>query len=106
MRIALLHNHYNETHLEEVKNIMSVKGAPKIRAIWSEVYGMWMAVEGCHRLRAAEALNILPIIVDVSDKKTLTIQVDGDNVKVNRAELEEELTDNAWRMKSIEFSEE
>lgn len=105
MRIALLHNQYDEAHLETVKAEMLRLGAPKIRAIWSEAYGMWMAVEGCHRLRAAESLSISPVIIDVSSKKTLTIQVDGENVKVKVADLEEELVDNAWRVKNIKFSE-
>lgn len=106
MEIALFHKHYNEDHLESVKAEMLKLGAPKIRAIWSEAYACWMAVEGCHRLRAADALGVRPIIVDVSDKKTLTVQVDGENVKVKRADLEEELADNVWRTKTIIFSEE
>lgn len=106
MEIALLHKHYNEAHLETVKGEMMKLGAPKIRAIWSEAYAMWMAVEGCHRLRAAEALGISPIIINVSDKKTLTIQVDGENVKVKVADLTEELTDGLWRAATITFEEE
>lgn len=106
MEIALLHTHYNEDHLEIVKDKMIKLGAPKIRAIWSEAYGMWMAVEGCHRLRAAQALGVSPIIVDVSEKKTLTVQVDGENVKVKVSDLTEELSDNVWRTDTIKFEEE
>jgi hypothetical protein len=58
MQIALLHKHYNGNHLEAVKTEMQNLGAPVIRAIWSETYGMWMAVEGCHRIRAAKDLGL------------------------------------------------
>lgn len=106
MQIALFHKHYNETHLEEVKAKMLKLGAPKIRAIWSEAYGVWMAVEGCHRLRAAEALGICPIIIDVSNQKTLTVQLDEENVKVKRVEFEEEYLGDVWRSEIISFDDE
>ena len=106
MEIALFHNHYNEAHLEEVKSIMLVKGAPKIRAIWSEAYGLWMAIEGCHRLRAAEALGIRPIIIDVSNQKTLTVQLDGLNVRVKRVEFEEEYLSDVWQSEIVSFDDE
>lgn len=105
MEIALFHKHYDETHLEEVKAKMLTLGAPKIRAIWSDAYDMWMAVEGCHRLRAAAALGIRPIIIDVSNQNTVTIQLDEENTKVKCVELAEELSDRAWRAKIIIFSE-
>lgn len=106
MEIALYHNHYTEQHLEEVKAEMVKRGAPVIRAIWSEAYGMWMAVEGCHRIRAAKALGIVPVIKDISNSKTVIIQIDGCNEKVNVAQLAEELTDQAYKAEVISFGEE
>lgn len=106
MEIALFHNHYDEAHLEAVKAEMVKRGAPKIRAIWSETYGMWMAVEGCHRLRAAQALGIRPIIIDISNQKTLTVQLDGENVKVKRAAFEEEFLENVWQSEIVSFDDE
>lgn len=103
MRINLFHNSYNETHLNEVKEIMVKRGAPKIRAIWSEIHGEWLAVEGCHRLRAAEQLGLTPQIIDISNQKTVTIQIDDEMVKVKVAELAEELNDTAHRRHSIKF---
>jgi hypothetical protein len=68
MDIILYHKHYNKEHLNAVKAEMETLGAPTIKAIWSEVYGAWLAVEGCHRLRAAAELGITPNIDDVSEE--------------------------------------
>lgn len=106
MRIALLHKHYNNDHLEEVKNEMQKRGAPVVRAIWSETYETWMAVEGCHRIRAAKDLGLTPIIKDISGNKTAIIQDDGENVKVKVADLAKRLNDDLWRTEDIIFGEE
>ena len=105
MEITLLHNHYNEMHLEKVMEEMQTLGAPEIRCIWAEQYGMWMAIEGCHRLLAAEALGIRPIVIDVSVEDTLVIQSDGEDVEVSRVDLEEELADQAWQAVTVRFEE-
>ena len=99
MEIALLHNHYSEEHLEEVKKEMIKRGAPVIRAIWSECYGMWMAVEGCHRIRAAKSLGITPIIKDITNQKTITL----DDGKYKVSVLAEELTDQVYKVEVISF---
>ena len=67
LNIVLLHRHYDDDHLAAVKNQMLKLGAPKIRCIWSEINGLWMAVEGCHRLRAALAIGITPVIINISN---------------------------------------
>ena len=103
MSIALYHKHYNAEHLEAVKKEMEVMGAPEIRAIWSEMYGLWMAVEGCHRIRAAKELGLEPVIIDISDEETTMIQYDGDDIEVAVADLAEELTDNACKTEIINF---
>jgi hypothetical protein len=105
MRISLFHNHYNEQHLEDVKDEMTKRGAPTVRAIWSEVNGEWMAVEGCHRLRAAEQLGLTPTIKDISNQGSVTIQVDGENVRVKVSELTEELQGEMHRKHSLRFGE-
>jgi hypothetical protein len=106
MQIGLLHPHYSEDHLVEVAEKMKKLGAPKIRAIWSECYGMWMAVEGCHRIRAAKSLGLIPVIVDVSSQKYVRIQLEENNVRVAVATLEEELTNDLPRTEIISFDEE
>ena len=103
MSIALYHKHYNAEHLESVKKEMEVMGAPEIRAIWSEMYGLWMAVEGCHRIRAAKELGLEPVIIDISDDETTMIQYDGDDIEVDVVNLAEVLTDNACKTEIINF---
>jgi len=103
MRINLLHNHYNEEKLSQVMDQMKKMGAPEIRAIWSEVHGEWMAVEGCHRLRAAAALGIQPVIINISDNETAIIQVDGEDVEIYVADLAEEVETNLWKATGFKF---
>lgn len=62
MTIVLLHSDYDKDHLAKVTAEMRELGAPTIKAIWSECHGIWFALEGCHRLRAAEALGLAPQI--------------------------------------------
>lgn len=101
--IALYHKHYDQKHLDAVKSEMATLGAPEVRAIWSEVHGVWMAVEGCHRLRAAHELGLTPVIVDVTNDETITIQNDGQNVTVNTLEEAIELTDNITKTQLLDF---
>ena len=65
MKIALIHNHYDEAHLAAVIEEMKTLGAPVIKAVWMECYGHYAALEGCHRIRAAKALGLVPEIEDV-----------------------------------------
>lgn len=69
MRIILAHAHYSTEHLVEVAEQMRSLGAPTIKAVWLEGYGEWQALEGCHRIRAAKALGLVPVIepVEYSD---------------------------------------
>lgn len=105
MSIALFHSHFDQEHLDSVKNEMIKMGAPKIRAIWSESYDMWLAVEGCHRIRAAQELGLTPIIIDITNNKTVSYQLDGETVRTTVARLSEDLHDNAPRTTIIDFEE-
>ena len=105
MQIALLHKHYDEQQLANVKARMTKRGAPVIRCTWSEIYGMWMAFEGCHRLRAAKELGLTPVIKDISEQKYATIQQDGENVKVNVATFAAEMEADLWKSKDITFDD-
>ncbi len=95
MEIALVHKHYSEEHLQEVMAEMETLGAPVIRAIWSDCHALWLAVEGCHRIRAAKVLGLEVVIDDVSDCETILIEEDGCQVERSVAELLEELQDSA-----------
>lgn len=102
--IVLYHEHYDREHLEQVKSEMLELGAPAIRAIWSECWGLWLAVEGCHRLRAAHELEITPIIQDISDDETAVIQIDGLDEEISVADLAAEVHNYAPRSESLSFA--
>lgn len=50
-------------HLEAVTEVMRTKGAPTIRAWWTGE--QYYALEGSHRLAAAQALGLVPEIVEI-----------------------------------------
>jgi hypothetical protein len=104
MDVILYHKHYDKDHLNAVKAEMETLGTPTIKAIWNEVHSAWMAIEGCHRLRAAAELGITPNIEDVSDEAIVTMQIDGEDVEVNIAELTEELENDAPKSHIIRFA--
>lgn len=80
MKIALVHEHYDGIKLEAVKAEMLTLGAPTIKAVWVECYGRWQALEGCHRIRAAKALGLVPEIeeVEYSDATAESVGVEGE----------------------------
>lgn len=57
------HWYYRPAHLEEVIEQMRVLGPPVLRACWDADAGGWYAQEGTHRLRAAKALGLVPVLV-------------------------------------------
>ena len=103
MNIILLHKQYNEKHLTEVSAEMKNLGVPEIRAIWSEVYGAWMAVEGSHRIRAAYELGLTPQIIDISNDETAIIELDGIDTEVEIKDFFQELQDDAYASEIINF---
>jgi hypothetical protein len=76
MRVALVTKAYDVEKLEAVKNEMLTLGTPTINAVWMECYGHWVALEGCHRLRACLELGLVPEIneIDYSDEMCSTIE--------------------------------
>ena len=66
MEIVLLHKEYDKKHLDEVIANMKKMGAPTIKAYYDEAEGIYFATEGCHRIRAAKKLGIMPVI-DIID---------------------------------------
>lgn len=89
MNIVLLHNHFDQNKLDSVIEEMKVLGAPTIRCYDLGFDNLIQAVEGCHRLRAAEELEIEPIIEMIdSDTKIEGLGLDcGDNMATTVAEL-------------------
>jgi hypothetical protein len=72
MKIALIHDHFEEAHLENIKAEMCKLGAPTIKAVWLEHLGAWAALEGCHRIRAAKKLGITPEIEEIEYSEDIT----------------------------------
>lgn len=101
MRIALVHDHFDAAHLEAVKAEMATLGVPAIHAVWMECYDCYAAIEGCHRIRAAKALGLVPEIIEVeySDAMASTVLgYDGDEDYAISA-----ICDDANRAAIIEF---
>lgn len=70
MRLIPLHK-TDETHLAEVITQMETLGAPTLKAVYLDAYNAYMLLEGTHRLAAALALGLTPVIetvdVDLDD---------------------------------------
>lgn|SRR5574344_749998 len=103
MYIALAHKQYDEDHLEEVKKEMLEKGAPVIRAVYVECYDCYVALEGCHRIRAAKELGLTPVIdeLDYDDIKDLPMNSDG--FDFDNDDTFESFLDTAHRRTMIQF---
>jgi hypothetical protein len=67
MQVILLHDHYDRAHLEAVKAEMETLGAPTVKALYDAANDVWMALEGCHRIRAAHELGLTPEMVECDD---------------------------------------
>jgi hypothetical protein len=65
MTIILLHKHYDQSHLAAVTTQIRELGAPAIRVIRDISNDTVIALEGCHRIRAAKDLGLTPELVDV-----------------------------------------
>lgn len=55
-------NAIDADHLEAVKAQMLELGAPEIRCVRDEAQGIFVALEGSHRLAAAHELGIVPVL--------------------------------------------
>ena len=62
------HAHFRPAHLERVIGEMRTRGAPVLRAYFDGE--VWHAREGTHRLRAAKALGLTPVLVPVPWPRT------------------------------------
>ena len=99
-KIVLLHNHYCETKLAGVIEEMKVLGAPTIRCYDLGFDNLTQAIEGCHRLRACEALDIEPVLEYV-DPETALEDLEGLDFDGFYAEQVNELGD--WENEHLVF---
>ncbi len=89
MRVLLFHDHYDENHLQEVIEEMKKFGVPTIKAYETD-RNYYMAVEGCHRLRACQVLKVTPVIEKLNWNDTVIIDLDGSDTEIEVSELIEE----------------
>lgn len=98
MKIALVHNHYDPDHLAAVIEEMKTLGAPTIKAVWMECYDHFAALEGCHRIRAAKALGLVPEIEEVEYSDELVEGMQDDFTV-------EQIADSSRESEVIEFED-
>jgi hypothetical protein len=105
--VLLFHSYFDKDKLNDVKKEMVILGAPSIRAIYDEGNGIWMAVEGCHRLRAAKELGLIPTIIPITEyDESITIQYQDEETTFSFLDLCELLTTNTeYRPIILDFDE-
>jgi hypothetical protein len=104
MRITLVHNHFDQAHLDKVIEEMKTLGAPIIRAFYDEFNDEYVALEGCHRIRAAKELGLIPEVevLDFSELEEMVLSQATDfdlDMDITFGELYE----SAWKRLSIKF---
>ena len=86
MQIVTL-NKADSTHLAAVVEKMRVMGAPQITCIKHEGTGVWVALEGSHRVAAAKMLGLVPEIVEyeyeVDAMLSEYVDLDADNYSIS-----------------------
>lgn len=103
MYIALAHKQYDKDHLAEIKDEMLVKGAPVIRAVWMECYDCYVALEGCHRIRAAKELDLIPVIDELNYDDIKELPMNSDGFDFDNDSTFESFLDDAHRRTIIQF---
>ncbi len=88
MEIMLMHHDYDEQHLRKVIRQMIRFGRPAIHAV-DVGEGRYVALEGCHRIRAAKALGLTPRIIPVeySDTPLADLGLDQGDCGMTVAEI-------------------
>lgn len=101
MNLILPHSHFDQKHLEEVISEMKIKGVPIIKAV-DTGEGVWVALEGSHRIRAAKALGLVPVIEEIEYSEDLmTDDVIPGQYQDNWTIAE--IVDKAYQSEIIEF---
>ena len=68
-------NGIDEKHLKKVVAKMRKLGAPVIKAVWAPQYNAWVALEGSHRIAAANKLGLPITIEPVEYSNTLLVDL-------------------------------
>lgn len=64
MLVCPLHWYFNPGHLAEVEAEMLRRGPPRLRGHLDAETGVFLLVEGTHRIRAAHRLGLAPVLID------------------------------------------
>lgn len=102
MKLVTVHNHFDAEHLAAVVEEMRVLGAPTIKCFDLGFDGLVQAVEGTHRIRACEILEIAPILVFLDPETTIEeagIDFDNGNPECKISEIGD------WENYSIEIEQ-
>lgn len=102
MKIALLHGYYDAQKLESVKKEMQDLGAPTIKAVWMDCYDHWAALEGCHRIRAAADLGLVPVIEEIEYSEEVTLDEIGCDQSGDGCTIAE-VCDDSFRAEIVAF---
>jgi len=95
MSIRLVHDHYDAKHLAKVMDSMQKLEPPHIKAV-DLGEGQYADLEGCHRLRAAHALGLTPIL-DLVEYSDAAIPGSEDGLTVAQ------VVDSSYREPILEF---
>jgi hypothetical protein len=74
----------NTDHYQAVLAEMQIRGECSIRAMWSDAFDVYFAIEGSHRLAAAQELGISVEIHDIGCDECDTWVTDLDGATVAR----------------------
>ena len=69
-----------------------------------DCYGHWAALEGCHRVRAAKALGLTPIIEEIEYSEDVTLDDVGCDQSGDGCTIAE-VCDDSYRAEIVIFSE-
>lgn len=65
MIVCPLHWYYSPEHLDDVAAEMLLRGPPRLRGYLDTDAGAFLLREGTHRIRAAQRLGIVPVLVPI-----------------------------------------
>lgn len=65
MLVCPLHWYFYAAHLAEVEAEMVRRGPPRLRGYLDEVSGAFLLREGTHRIRVAQRLGVVPVLVPI-----------------------------------------
>lgn len=104
MQIIAINKPEND-RLPSIMAEMERRGAPAIKAVWMAAYNAWVALEGSHRLAAAQALGVTPEIEEVEYEDLDAFEgMDLDCYGREPREALTDLCDSAWERCNLAYT--